>query len=258
MPESKVQRRRLALLGATGRTGRQILHKLLQEPIAAEIDIHVYVRSRTKLESLFPSISSYPHLTIFHGSLNDKTLIRDCLAQVDTIICTLGENENIPGITSQKKTPRLLLLSSGTWNPRFAATRPALLDWMIRHAFARPYDDLIKAQRMLCAAPSLVSVLLIQPNALVEEAASGSVISTDFAHIAVSYEDLAEGFVQLATGLKSADDAVGIGVSSQRAERPMLYVPFVLGKVLRGLLFQFVPGYWKAEYAVSRFLGRSH
>lgn len=111
---------------------------------------------------------------------------------------------------------------------------------------------------MLCAAPSLVSVLLIQPNALVEEAASGSVISTDFAHIAVSYEDLAEGFVQLATGLKSADDAVGIGVSSQRAERPMLYVPFVLGKVLRGLLFQFVPGYWKAEYAVSRFLGRSH
>ena len=82
-------------------------------------------------------------------------------------------------------------------------------------------------------------------------------ISSDPTHIAVSYEDLAEGFVQLATGLKFVDDAVGVGVSSQ-AERPMLYVPFVLGKVLRGLLFQFVPGYWKAEYAVSRFLGRSH
>ena len=62
----------------------------------------------------------------------------------------------------------------------------------------------------------------------------------------------------MATGLKFVDDAVGVGVSSQRAERKMLYVPLVLEKVLRGLLFQFVPGYWKAEYAVSRFLGRSH
>lgn len=158
IPESKVQRRRLALLGATGCTGRRILHKLLQEPIAAEIDNHVYVRSRTKLESLFPSISSYPHLAIFHGSLNDKILIRDCLVQVDTIVCILGENENIPGVTvlqdsasnpnsvivaqnliiRAKKNTHLLLLSSGTWNPHFAATRPTLLNWMIRHAFARP------------------------------------------------------------------------------------------------------------------------
>jgi len=68
---------------------------------------------------------------------------------------------------------------------------------MIRHAFARPYDDLIKAQKMPRAAPSLVSVLLIKPNALVEEAASGSVISTGFAHIAVSYEDLAGGALSI-------------------------------------------------------------
>lgn len=61
--------------------------------------------------------------------------MRECLAQVDTIICTLGEKENIPGITllqdsarailtvlsslktsetKTKPTPRLLLLSSGT------------------------------------------------------------------------------------------------------------------------------------------------
>lgn len=118
-----------------------------------------------------------------------------------------------------------------------------------------PYNDLIKAQRMLRAAPSLVSVLLTQPNVLLEETASGSVISTDFAHIAVSYEDLAEGFVQLVTG-RFADDTVGVGVSSQKAKRPVLYVPFVLGKVFRGLFFRFVPGYWRAEYAVSGFVGR--
>lgn len=66
-------------------------------------------------------------------------------------------------------------------------------------------------------------------------------ISSDPTHIAVSYEDLAEGFVQLATG-RFADDVTGIGVPSQRAERPMLYVPFVLGKILKRLLFQFMPG----------------
>lgn len=48
---------------------------------------------------------------------------------------------------------------------------------------------------MLRAALSLVSVLLAQPNALYEETASASIISTNPAHIAMSYKDLAEWFV---------------------------------------------------------------
>ncbi|KUL89163.1 hypothetical protein ZTR_03700 [Talaromyces verruculosus] len=259
-----------ALLGATGNTGRLILKNLLRTT-TSDNKISVYVRSRAKLEGLLPTIPRDPRVTIFEGSIKDQTVVRDCLSGADIIFCTLGENENIPNVsiladcaqailtalsglrekTSKWTPPRLLLLSSATWNLRFAADRPALLHWMIRNAFARPYADLVRAQEMLGIDPKLVNLLLVQPNALVKEPATGCVISTEFAYMAVSYEDLAEGFVRLAT-LPEYSNATAIGVSSARAENPVLYAPFVLGKVFRGLLFQFVPGYWQVEYAIAR------
>jgi oxidoreductase AflX len=274
MPLNPTQQH-FALLGATGNTGRLVLKKLLQEA-SSGIEISIYVRSRSKLEGLFPSISRDTRVTIFEGDIKDETLIRDCLSGANIIICTVGENENIPNVSILRdcaeavltslsslraRTPipsewtpvRLLLLSSATWNPRFAADRPALLHWMIRNAFARPYSDLVKAQEMFLDAPELVNLLLVQPNALVKEPATGCVISTEFAYTAVSYEDLAQGFVHLAT-LPEYLKTTAIGVSSARAANPILYVPFVLGKVMRGLLFQFVPGYWRAEYAITRTL----
>ncbi|KAL3441848.1 hypothetical protein BJX65DRAFT_299432 [Aspergillus insuetus] len=265
-----------ALLGATGNTGRLILKRLL-DTANPETRLNIYVRSRAKLECLVPSVASDSRVTIFQGSLQDPTLICNCLSNATTIIATVGENENIPGVTILRdcakaiidalsalrasaldptagwKPPRLLLLSSATWNARFAAERPALVHWMIRNAFARPYSDLVQAQEMLLSVPELVDVLLVQPNALVKEPATGCVISTEFAYTAVSYEDLAEGFVQLATRPEYAEISA-IGVSSARAANPMLYVPFVFGKVIRGLLFQFVPGYWQAEYAISEWV----
>jgi hypothetical protein len=272
-------RQQYALLGATGNTGRLILKRLL-DTTDPEIRLNIYVRSRSKLERLVPSVASDARATIFEGSLQDPALIRACLSGATTIIATVGENENIPGVTILRdcsraiidalsalrasapdpaadwKRPRLLLLSSATWNARFAAERPALVHWMIRNAFARPYSDLVQAQEMLLGVPELVSVLLVQPNALVMEPATGCVISTEFAYTAVSYEDLADGFVQLATRPDYAT-TTAIGVSSARAANPLLYVPFVFGKVIRGLLFQFVPGYWQAEYAISGwFAGR--
>ncbi|KAL3479611.1 hypothetical protein BJX99DRAFT_255336 [Aspergillus californicus] len=276
-PTNTTPGHRFAILGATGNTGRLILQRLLQETTPG-LELHVYVRSRSKLESLVPTISSDTRATVFEGSLKDKSLVRNCLAGATTIISTVGENENIPGVTvlrdcaaaiieavsalqsSTKSSrpwvpPRLLVLSSATWNPRFAADRPALLHWMIRNAFASPYSDLVLAEEMLQAVPELVDLLLVQPNALVKEPRSGCVISTEFAYTAVSYEDLADGFVQLAT-LPEYTETTAIGVSSARAENALLYIPFVFGKIIRGLLFQFVPGYWRAEYAVSRQLAR--
>jgi hypothetical protein len=273
-------RQQYALLGATGNTGRLILKRLL-DTTNPETKLNIYVRSRAKLESLVPHVASDGRATVFEGSLQDPTLIRDCLFGATTIIVTVGENENIPGVTilrdcakavidalsclrasapapAEWKAPRLLLLSSATWNARFAAERPALVHWMICNAFARPYSDLVEAQAMLLGVPELVNVLLVQPNALVKEPATGCVISTEFAYTAVSYEDLAEGFVQLATSPEYAK-ITSVGVSSARAANPLLYVPFIFGKVIRGLLFQFVPGYWKAEYAISEWIaGHGH
>ncbi|KAL2838536.1 hypothetical protein BJY01DRAFT_250910 [Aspergillus pseudoustus] len=267
----KPTQHRVALLGATGNTGQLILKSLIQTP---ETQFNIYVRSRSKLEGLFPSISLDKRVTIFEGSIKDENVMTNCLAGARIIICTLGENENIPNVSilrdcaeailtalsslraktptpSEWTRPRLLLLSSATWNRRFSADRPALLHWMIRNAFARPYSDLVRAQEMLSSNPELVHLLCVQPNALVKEPATGCVISTEFAYMAVSYEDLAEGFVRLAT-MAEYSNVSAIGVSSARAANPLLYAPFVLGKVFRGLLFQFVPGYWRAEYAIAR------
>lgn len=271
----KPTKRHFAFLGATGNTGRLILSNLLTAT-NPEDKFSIYVRSRTKLENLIPSISLDKRVVIFEGSIKDENLIKDCLSGAQTIFCTLGENENIPNITvlqdsaqailtalsslrleartpSEWKAPRLLFLSSATWNPRFAADRPALIHWMISNAFARPYSDLVKAQETLKKNPDLVDLLLVQPNALVKEPATGCVISTEFAYTAVSYEDLAEGFVRLAT-MPQYSNIAAVGVSSARAKNPVLYVPFVFGKVIRGLLFQFVPGYWQLEYAITRRL----
>jgi len=260
---------RLALLGATGNTGRMVLEKLLDSSDASALGINIYVRSRAKLERIFPSLAGDTRLKVFEGSIRDERVIENCLTGVGTIICTLGENENIPGVTvledfaratinalstlqSKKSSPkpRLIMLSSATMNPRFAAARPALLHWMIRTAFDKPYNDLIKAQEMLLAVPEILLVTLVQPNALVEEKSTGCVVSTEFAHMACSYEDLAVGFVHIcaSTSLKNLSC---IGVSSARAEKVMLYAPFVLGKVFRGLAFQFIPGYWQAEYWIT-------
>ncbi|QKX62866.1 uncharacterized protein TRUGW13939_10031 [Talaromyces rugulosus] len=261
---------RVALLGATGNTGRIVLEKLLKTSYASSPGINIYVRSRAKIERLFPSLSNDPSVKIFEGSITNESVIQDCLATAGTIICTLGENENIPGVTVledfarattnalstlQNKNessikPHLIMLSSATMNPRFAAARPALLHWMIRNAFDKPYNDLITAQEMLLAIPELLSVTLIQPNALVEEKSTGCVVSTEFAHMACSYEDLAEGFLQVYTSA-SLQNLPRIGVSSGRAENGMLYAPFVIGKVFRGLAFQFIPGYWQVEYWIA-------
>ena len=271
-PTSKSGPSRLALLGATGHTGRMVLAKLLENP-AVSSGINVYVRSQAKLERLFPSLSNDPRVRVFEGKITDDRVIQDCLAAAGTIICTLGENENIPVVTvledfaratisalstlqSENKPsikPRLIMLSSATMNPRFAAARPALLHWMIRTAFDKPYNDLIKAEEMLLSVPELLSVTLIQPNALVEEKSTGCVVSTEFAHMACSYEDLAEGFVHVCVSA-SLENLPRIGVSSARAENVMLYAPFVLGKVFRGLAFQFIPGYWQAEYWITACL----
>ncbi|GIJ90434.1 hypothetical protein Asppvi_009388 [Aspergillus pseudoviridinutans] len=261
---------RLALLGATGHTGRMVLKKLLENSDLSAHGINIYVRSRAKLEILFPSLSNDRRVKVFEGSIKDHALIQNCLAAASTIICTLGENENIPGVTVledfaratinalstlQSKNgcsmqPRLIMLSSATMNPRFAAARPAILHWMIRTAFDKPYNDLIKAQEMLLAVPELLSVTLIQPNALVEEKPTGCVLSTEFAYIACSYEDLAEGFVRVCTSAP-LENLPRIGVSSARAENPLLYAPFTLGKIFRGLAFQFIPGYWQTEYWIT-------
>jgi len=245
----------IATLGATGQTGRVVVRHLLAVRDAESLTLQIYVRSKIKLQSLFPGIDSNPHVKIYEGSITDLEAIENCCRGADTIICTLGENMNIPGvrvmqdaadgiITSLKnlkatekkwQRPRLLLLSSSTYNARFAAARPPVVHWLIKTAFSHPYADLAVAQTRFQENPSLVSLVLIQPPLLIEEEGTGHEISTESVRLAVSYEDLGAAFVELVLD-DSHHTLSAVGVSSKLGDRPLRYAPEIFRRIFRGML----------------------
>ncbi|QGI69674.1 hypothetical protein CEK26_002006 [Fusarium fujikuroi] len=239
--------RRIALFGATGGTGSAT------------------VRSFIKRQGFRDSVELRLMIT-------DKATVGECLRDADTIVCALGENSNIAGVkvlqdlsktitevlddmkrssTREWKKPRLILLSSSTWNTRFTAQTPAPLLWLIKSAFYHPYLDLRMATAHLQASSDLISLLLVQPGALVYDEPSGAVISTEKASVACTYVDLGEGFVEL-TMEDSYHDLNATGVSSKGGDSFVRYGPGMLLSIARGLSEGYLPGYWMVKNVIKK------
>ncbi|KAK5999909.1 hypothetical protein QM012_004997 [Aureobasidium pullulans] len=264
--------RRIALLGATGQTGQAVLNDLLTRNI--DIDINIYVRSKSKLIDQFPNLDSCPNAHVFAGDISDTVLIQKLLTNVDTIIFTLGWNENRPGPTiiedgaraiikalrglktntnedKKQAPPRLIFLSSMTWNERLHDKTPPLGIRMIRLAFYWPYQDLLAGQRILLAESELVKVTLIQPPALIEEEASGYDISVDKVGAGCSYPDLGVSMVEVA--LEQRYEGVpAVMVTSKAGYDGARYAGVILPKVVVGLAASLVPGFWLMHDLVAR------
>jgi uncharacterized protein YbjT (DUF2867 family) len=260
---------RIAFLGATGGTGSATLRSLLSRD-GDDIHLRMLVRSKPKLCSLFPQLESSSTAEILEGQLNNVDLMMDCLRGANVVVCTVGENQNIPGLQvlqdvarsivaalkALKKEdgwvkPRLIFLSSATWNPRFAAATPAPALWLLKTAFHHPYSDLRAAQAILTASPDLMSLLLVQPPAIVEDLATGHEISTESVRLAVSYADLGSAFADLALE-RSYDKLGAVGVSSKGGDAFGKYGFELLSRVVVGLIAGYVPGYWPAKQLLSR------
>ena len=259
----------IAVLGATGKTGRGVIQELLAK---TDIGIHVYVRSSSKLLGLFPGIASNKRVSIFEGSLRDAELMTKCLSGASTIIFTLGDNDNRPGITviedgaktvlsalqtlselsdgQQWQKPRLIMLSSSTWNPRFAAARPVVLHWIIRTAFSHPYADLLRGQALFQETPSLCKPLLVQPGGLVQNVPSGHEISTESVRLSATYADLSNAIVELAT-MPGYEELSAVGVSSRGGDNYPRYMPLLGFWMLKGLCAQYIPGFWPVYDTVA-------
>ena len=246
----------VAILGATGQTGRVVLRHLLAVAQSENLVLQIYIRSSRKLIGLLPGIDSNPHAKLFEGALTDRSLIENCCRGAGTIICTVGENENLmgvrviqdaaDGIINALRTlkeeeepnwqkPSVYLLSSSTFNPRFAAERPPPVHWLIKTAFRHSYADLVKAQNRLLEETSLLSVVLIQPPLLVEEEGTGHEISTDQVRLACSYEDLGSGMVGIMLG-EEYKGISAIGISSKLGDRPLRYAPEMLRRIFWGMI----------------------
>lgn len=222
------------------------------------------VRSKAKLSGMIPNIQSHSNVHIWEGQLVDEDTIKMVLRDADTIICALGENRNIPGChvlqglassivnalkdfkascTGDWTRPRLILLSSSTWNDRFASHEPALALWSLKTAFYHPYLDLRLATSHFAAVPELLSLLLVQPSALVYDEPTGMEISTESVSLAVSYADLGEAFVELAMR-PSYGQLDAVGVSSKGGNNIRRYWFELLSRVVRGFIEGYLPGYW--------------
>lgn len=257
----------IALLGGTGKTGREVLRELLRRK---DVEINVYVRSASKLATIFPNLSSDRQVSIYEGPLGDTENMCNCLRAAQTIIFALGENDNIPGVTviddgakvvlealdtlrqqQQAWSPvRLLLLSSATWNPVAAAKQPSIIHWAIKTAFFYPYQDLRRGTARLMEHPSLVKVVEVQPNGLIEDQPSGHYFSPDHASLSVTYSDLGAAFVDLACS-HDYDSLAAALVSGKDGDDVFKYGPELGYRIIRGLVSYF-PGFW----TLSRFMTR--
>ncbi|KAF4342799.1 mitochondrial chaperone BCS1 [Fusarium beomiforme] len=248
---------RIALFGATGGTGSATVRAFMnREDFRDSIELRLMVRSKAKLSRMFPDLAMFENIYVQEGQITDKETIRDFLRNADTIICALGENSNIPGVnvlqdlshsivdglndlkrscTGEWEKPRLILLSSATWNSRLASDDPAIVLWLLKTAFYHPYLDLRLATSRFEASSELISLLLVQPKALVNDQPSGMIISTERTSLAVSYADLGEGFVELAME-DSYRDLKAVGVSSKGGDNFLKYGPGMLSQVVKGMI----------------------
>lgn len=257
----------LALLGATGKTGREVLRDLLTKGFDK---LKIYVRSKDKLLRQFPDISSERRIEVHVGSIHDEKLLENCLSGVDTIICTLGNDGMEPDWTLSESArtivtalgalkdrdatwqkPRLIYLSSGTLNEWSAAATPKFLHWLIQYAFQYGYNDLRKAQRQYMDRPDLVSLLLVQPNVLLQDPPSGHLITTEAALLGCSYPDLGRAFVELALN-EQYKQLHAVSVSSKNGNNVLHYVPYTLAYLTQGIFVTTCPG----GVQINRFLGR--
>jgi putative NADH-flavin reductase len=72
--------KKIAVFGATGETGKQIVEQALQ----AEYEVVAYARNPSKLNV------SNEHLTVIQGELSDVALVKTALRGTSAVLSTLG------------------------------------------------------------------------------------------------------------------------------------------------------------------------
>lgn len=257
---------KIAILGSTGRTGRLVVKSLLENETETEsYHLHLLVRSKERLEGLIPDIQFHPRVAIDEGLPNDIAAVKSCLSEASFIVCTIGTNNNEPGISMIQDTastivaaldelkkeggntwkrPRLTLLSSASLNDQFISLRPWVLHWAVMNACNYIYADLAVAEDILLSNKSLLILTLVQPPLLLEGKRSDFTISETYVGPAVSYEDLGAAMAELCI-VPEADGSIRAGVTSDPSGGMASAALQGPKNLLTGFLGRMIPGYWK-------------
>ena len=251
-----------AVLGATGNTGQALVQVLLQSPVNK---IHAYCRSKSKLERVCPAITDNKQVRAFEGSLEDVSLLVDCIRGTRAVFLAVAIIDNMPGCTiamdtarvvvaaleklktesgASAKLPKLLVLSSASLEDSFCGDVPPLVHRVLSAAVSNLYKDLAEAERFLRAEQSWISTTFIKPGGLVHDTQKGHEISMVTAKTPLSFVDLAAGMVEVADSDDGRYDMKSVSVlpTGKDVSFPWDGVYFVF----TGLLYHFLP--WTYRY----------
>lgn len=260
-----------AVLGATGNTGQALLHVLLQSP---NNHIHAYCRSKSKLERVCSVSAGNKHVRAFEGSLEDVSLLADCIRGTRAVFLAVAIIDNMPGCTiaidtarvvvaaleklrtesgARAKLPKLIVLSSASLEESFCGDVPALVHRVLSTAVSNLYKDLAEAESFLRAEQSWISTTFIKPGGLVHDKQKGHQISMTTAKTPLSFLDLAAGMVEVADSDDGQYDMKNVSVLA--AATDVVFPWDGIYFVCTGLLFHFFPWtyHYLGEYPLPKY-----
>lgn len=251
-----------AVLGATGNTGQALLQVLLQSP---NNHIHAYCRSKSKLVRVCPVAADNKHVRAFEGSLEDASLLADCIRGTRAVFLTVAIIDNMPGCTiaidtarvvvaaleklrtesgARAKLPKLIVLSSASLEDSFCGDVPALVHRVLSTAVSNLYKDLAEAESFLRAEEGWISTTFIKPGGLVHDKQKGHQISMTTAKTPLSFLDLAAGMVEVADSDDGQYDMKNVSVLA--TAKDVVFPWDGIYFVCTGLLYHFFP--WTYHY----------
>ncbi|KAB8203765.1 hypothetical protein BDV34DRAFT_236260 [Aspergillus parasiticus] len=225
--------------------------------------IHAYCRSASKLNRLRPEISQHRQVKVWEGSLEDVSLLSECIRGTRAVFMVVAIPDNMPHCTiaqdctnavlnTLKKLqaegcqslPKLIVLSSASLEDSLCADVPPLIHRVLNIAAGNLYSDLAKAEKILRAEKHWVSTTFVKPGGLVHDVQRGHTLSTKTAKTPVSFLDVAAGMVEIADMDDKTYDMMNVSVNAigDGTAFPWKGVYYVL----TGLLFHFFP--WTYKY----------
>lgn len=247
-----------AILGATGNTGLSLLEQLGK---SSNNTIHALVRSRSKLERLYPINDSNANLKVFEGNIADVDTVAQCLAGTKAAFLAVAVNDNVPGCSiaydtansvvaalkslrsddAAFKPPRLIVLSSATMDDKFWSGVASFFHPILRYALSHVYDDLSRAEKFLREQEDWLSCTFVMPGGLVHDVQKGHELSTTRQQTFVSFLDLAAAMIEVADEESEKWDMQNVSVVLKDGQKAKIVwgVPFFM---VLGLLCTWFPG----------------
>ncbi|KAK3684470.1 hypothetical protein LTR37_020247 [Vermiconidia calcicola] len=244
-----------AVLGSTGQVGGSIIEVLLHD---SEKRIHACARSKQKLLSMRPTLSSSPNVAIFEGTLRDTDTLTDCITGTNAVFLAAAASDNIPGCTvaqeqaraviealknlrkrdPQARLPQLVVLSSSSLEPHLVENIPPIGRWVLHTAASHVYADLRLAEQFL-RSHDWVKMVFVKPGGLSHDKPRGHVFSTERQQTFLSFLDLAAGMVELADSADDRWDMKNVSVNPASPGTAVEWrIPYF---ALKGITWHFLP-----------------